>query len=605
MSSPLQLAIDAFEAAPDRAHEAGQAAFTHEVLQACLEHPESLEPAQVQQAWALLFACSDALVLTFLQGVATKVLGGQPLGRARLADACWQQLAAPAQAQRTSVMQALALLLLRQFMPADTDQAALSRLHRAVFLKLPIEGKKLLYNFAFSPDWFQWNRGDLERFMADPGTLREVAAHPDARHWLFLALAFERPLAHRPGLAQLLAQAPCEAGISDTAGAAARTLIVKLWPHWSADDRARVARQYPELADQGEQLVAHTPPRPHVAPDPALLGAILSARRQRVEAARALVMRRLPGWLEPRRRPRLALCVSGQLRGYREAFQSWQNTLLRAFDVDIYVHSWHRVGRASADPSRYMLPFEGSHFTQAYRKACRDVGYAEMRERYPHLFLALSEVGSVTVEELQQFYGTRHVVLEDETKGRYAGLSNPGLFHAKIHACHQLMREQGIEYDLVMRMRPDKAVRHIGFDARKIEQACKSRPLIFTDHASGFQFGNVQIGDQVALGTPALMDVYANTWLEAPARHRLGLWGHPEAFRGHGTLAQQCWLHDIAAPKIPIAFGPLLETGPLRALEVQTALRQDANGRDDAIDADLLAAAQRDLPGLNEPGGVP
>ena len=53
-----------------------------------------------------------------------------------------------------------------------------------------------------------------------------------------------------------------------------------------------------------------------------------------------------PAIIAERSRPlRVALCVSGQLRGYKEAFPSWPSLGLDDHQVTTFVHTWQSVGQ--------------------------------------------------------------------------------------------------------------------------------------------------------------------------------------------------------------------------------------------------------------------
>ncbi|MFA9370033.1 hypothetical protein V3G68_25695, partial [Escherichia coli] len=60
--------------------------------------------------------------------------------------------------------------------------------------------------------------------------------------------------------------------------------------------------------------------------------------------------------LRGQRKLRVAICVSGQLRGYTNALRSWRSNLLRGVDYDLFVDSWERIGRSGAEPFRSVLP---------------------------------------------------------------------------------------------------------------------------------------------------------------------------------------------------------------------------------------------------------
>jgi hypothetical protein len=295
------------------------------------------------------------------------------------------------------------------------------------------------------------------------------------------------------------------------------------------------------------------------------------------------------------RRLKVAFCVSGQLRGFRQAFKTWQKTLLKGVDSEIFVDSWTGVGRSGAEPFRSVLPFDGVSFTKAYRDACLLTPFEEIKQRYPSLFSTLAASQKVSEAEIQAFYETNHVNLDDDQESPFNAWSNQQKMHRKIESSVRMARESGIPFDLVIRIRPDKPVRALGFSWRDVVSFCRNAPIVFADHALGVHYGNLMMGDQFAIGAPDVMEVYAKTAVNYPPIADEGLFKCPSSFQGHATLAQVCWLYGITVRKIPIFFGPLREADPLSSRLIRDSLHGDAMGRMDAMDKLLLDAVSQDL----------
>jgi hypothetical protein len=299
--------------------------------------------------------------------------------------------------------------------------------------------------------------------------------------------------------------------------------------------------------------------------------------------------------LRLRRKPKVAICVSGQLRGFRKSLETWKRSLLPALDATIFVSSWSRIGRAGAEPFRYVLPFEGDRFQQEYRAIGTEIGLPEMQERYPSLFEELNRSAFIEEEELSRIYDTPHVHLDDDSNPPFESLTNPEKMHCKIEHCFHMAEATGEEFDLVIRIRPDKPVGIVALDWRDLTEATRGKGLLYTESAMGVHFGALEIGDQFAVGGMEASRIYHETWSRAPALARFGLrMFHPQ-FTGHVSLAQICWLHGIEVRKAPIRFGKLQDPEPLGADAVRSALLADGAARRDSIDRRLMAAIEQDL----------
>jgi hypothetical protein len=311
-------------------------------------------------------------------------------------------------------------------------------------------------------------------------------------------------------------------------------------------------------------------------------------------AARTAAARRLPLFALGERRIRVAVCVSGQLRGFRRVLPTWLRSLFAHVDCTFFIHSWSAIGRAGAQPSRIVLPFEGDAFTASYKKLGLQEGFEAIQQRYPSLFAALSAGGTVTAEEIGALYGTQHVVIDDDAQSPFTQFTNQQKMHYKIWAAHRLMEESGEEFDLVVRIRPDLEVRNQAFHWRDMAAACAGSPLLFTERPYGVHYGKLMIGDQFAIGAPDLLARYASAWTLVPELAPLHLAGCPAEFVGHVSLAQACWLNGLDLRRAPIRFGPLREPDRLSTAEIRAALEADAAGRMNAIDRELIGAVSLD-----------
>ena len=314
---------------------------------------------------------------------------------------------------------------------------------------------------------------------------------------------------------------------------------------------------------------------------------------QAANAARNFVAGTFP-YVKGRRRPRVALCISGQLRGYRKAWPTWA-PLLAGADVITFVHTWKKVGRGTAEPFRYNLPFEGDAFGEQYRKIGTQLGLSEMHRRYPSLFERLMLSGEVTANELSDFYHTPHVKVNDESDPRFADFSNAEKMYWKVEQCHQLMVKSGIEFDAVIRIRPDKPIVAVGFLWTQMLRALQRRPTLYTETGFGVHFGALMVGDQFAIGLPKASALYANTYSTMVEPMKVGLYKLEKYYSGHSTFAQACWLSQIEVRKAPIKFGLFQEAEAMPLHSIYTAIKYDARGRMDAHDTQFIKALEKDL----------
>lgn len=496
----------------------------------------------------------------------------------------------------------LTLLMLRAGLEGVISQAEVARLHRERFHTFDLEDLAVPYNAMFTkPPAAIANMAEMAGFVGDPASSEAFLGGLRLSQIVFLEWLLKTRLVGRPGVGEvrdaIRARLVRGRHLPDELAAAKSLLVTHGWGAGGPEPAFLAAEGLGEALAPLIDSVAETrrsfgPPPPRATLDDRLWR---SRPWQYLQAAGHMASQRLPALHLGRRKPRIALCVSGQLRGYRAAFETWKRHLLPHFEHDIYVHSWTRVGRSGAEPSRTVLPFEGPSFSAAYRAACRRLPFAELKQRQPALFRDLAATGVVTEAQIAELYGSDHVRLDDETQPPFDAWTNADKMHGKMEASYRLMEAAGREYDLIFRMRPDRALSVMAYSPRALRRICGRRPVIFADHGAGQQFAFPQIGDQIAVGAPGVMRAYSTTWSLYPAFAENGLFRCPPPMMGHITLAHNCLIHGISVEKMPGAGGSLLDPEPLSSPDIRRSLEEDAQGRMDPLDLLLLEAVAEDL----------
>ena len=573
------------EAEPYRA--AAQALF------ACVEQPGALDqvdPATRDALFRRMLLQPDcpARPLLLHEEVANRLASQSPAGVAALTAALEPTLRALS-APEPALPVLLFLLVVRSHLGWWLPQSRLSAWHRARFPDFGERDLALPYGAMFHPRAFGRNRDDLLDALARDGAAFVARLRP--HHLVLLAWSNGGTLPLGPTalgarLAALAGEHPDESDRRATRSLALAGAAVPDALGLDEGTRAEAAA----LAASRAALAS---------PDPRRAGGAVCRLSSRPwmasEVARSIAARHAPFLRRGDRRIKVAVCVSGQLRGFRAALPTWRASLFAQVEAHFFVHSWAAMGRGPAQPWRVVLPFSGARFTDAYRRLATQEGLESFEERYPSLFRALRTSGTVTADELAEAYRTPHVVVDDEADPRFVGWSNQQKMHGKIAVAHDLALASGQEFDLFVRLRPDLSLRTQAFAWADLKAAAAASPRLYADGAFGVHHGVPMIGDQFAVGGGPAMGRYAETASHYPALAALGLAGAPAELTGHLSLAQICWLHGIAVHRAPVRFGRLLEPEPFPTPAILAALRADADGRQDAVDRALIAAAKADL----------
>ncbi|WGW06064.1 hypothetical protein [Tropicibacter oceani] len=303
--------------------------------------------------------------------------------------------------------------------------------------------------------------------------------------------------------------------------------------------------------------------------------------------------------LSPDRKPRVAVCISGQLRGYKLAFPKMQRHLLANTEPVIFVDAWRKIGRKTPTPAQAWRMFDGE-FLNAYQSVANNMGYPAMQARYPAL-TTLDDASNVDAQALADFYGCPidHVRVEDDETGAFVHYSNPQKMYHKIQGAQALLESSGIDADAVLRIRPDKNINGAAreFDWHRMIDTSLNDRVFYADfpyrtHPSS----GLVIGDQAGIATMELMHVYANARDTTVEAGKLGWEDWPAQPRAHANLSHALWLNGVRVDTMPVQWGNNFDPDRLSSAATLALVEQDISSRTpDSNDDRLVAAARADL----------
>ncbi|MFZ2451268.1 MAG: tetratricopeptide repeat protein [Methylovulum miyakonense] len=309
----------------------------------------------------------------------------------------------------------------------------------------------------------------------------------------------------------------------------------------------------------------------------------------------------------PKKNLNVALCISGQLRGYKEAFSAIKKSIVEPLRPDIFVHTWQDVGFKIPYPGINALRVFQGNFLRAYQDFLlgNPYSYDDIKKILPAVFSLFDENTSVTAQQLKEFYQTDSVVVEDDQASPYASFNNQQKMRHKIAACNQLAQEHGQatgkQYDLVIRLRPDLEFHAVDTtNWVQIAEICNSEKIIFLDWSSGLrnltEGGAYGTGDVVAIGSPSSMEYYSSMSKLKDIFVEHGL-EHFSADMTHSLLAHSLWVGGYTTRILPLEKGRFISTS-LKAEKVLKAIQNDVSNLDKKVADSLVNALRQDI--INE-----
>lgn len=292
-------------------------------------------------------------------------------------------------------------------------------------------------------------------------------------------------------------------------------------------------------------------------------------------------------------RLKIAICVSGQLRGWKHAFRSWQQIGIVGHDVTYVVHTWKDTGGGPPFPPKdeRVLPAD---FQNEFRKIWNRLGQEEMLSRYSNFFSLWPQKGAeIEVDDLKCVYGTEHVYIDDDLSEPFLNFSNSEKMYYKIWECQRAADKLGVDFDLIVRIRPDlEFISYKDIDWSRIYSDCTRRGVLFCESHANYFFPNIGfcMPDQFAIASPGVMRGYANAYSMTkrhPEWDGLGLTNFPQDFIAHRNAAYATLYNGavVEAIGLPCRFSPAFK--PSNEMMKEAILR-DAIGRNDSLDELLL-----------------
>lgn len=515
---------------------------------------------------------------------------------AQMLEPTLEQLFQEPKVNNNSILMAL---LLRSKLK-KIDQQTLSALHHAYFHEFAEDDLPIPYSSIFDPHNFKMNIDDLEKYVGTQSDKLVDGSIP-LTHLVFLYWVVPQAFRDldRDFAAKGIEVRTSLCNLTANEKSAGCSLALRFLNY---DDQSESLRSIFGDASVSSQLFNNLKHSRNRLTDEAAGGLTKATKRlsslpnQLASAAWNFASATVPSFSLIGRKPRVAVCVSGQLRGYRSTFPSWRS-LLANTEATIFVDTWKKIGRGTPEPYRFVLPFEGDHFVREYKNVGTDLGMEQLRQRYPVFFENFEQSGEVSASQLSAFYQTPYVRVDDEKDPLFRDLTNSEKMYFKAERCFEMMQESGKEFDLVIRIRPDKPITAVAFFWADMIASLKTNPALYCETPMGTHYGALLMGDQFALGLPEASSIYAHTYSAAKLLQSVDLYKMNKELTGHSSFAQICWLNGIDVRKVPIKFGAFRETEPMLANDIQKTLEKDSVNRMDSYDRRLIAANAADLSG--------
>ncbi|MFM4704712.1 hypothetical protein [Aeromonas bivalvium] len=295
------------------------------------------------------------------------------------------------------------------------------------------------------------------------------------------------------------------------------------------------------------------------------------------------------------KKPRVALCLSGQMRGYVDAFKSWQHSkLLKNYSVDIYISTWEKIGRKFPSLQHAHRTFD-EPFLNEYISMLNSSSMSLLEEKYTNFFTYLTQSDYVNLDEIHKTYSHRlkNIKCISEETLPFELENNQMRMFYQIQECFNLVED---EYDIVIRCRPDKPIQNDSqIDWDRIFSVAMENDIIFSDVSTFIHpYAGYGMGDQFALGNRQTMEKYCNSFSSLQHDKCLARRVYPP-FYPHNSLAANLAEPEIIVTTIPgLMFWSLRDPVKFSNNDILSRIMMDVNSRPEfKFDSILTTALTR------------
>lgn len=289
---------------------------------------------------------------------------------------------------------------------------------------------------------------------------------------------------------------------------------------------------------------------------------------------------------------RVAVLISGQMRGYKEALPDVVNKLIKPLDADVFLSTWLQSGYREPSSLESERIFDGE-FLVTWKEVLINYSLKELKKLYVHTFDYLESLGTVDKYDIQKLISPKNSIYDDASDSEFYNWSGSKCMHYKMKSAFSLSKEHS-HYDVYIRLRPDKKITGINIEKlNALIQSVGENDILFRSGVNTGPFG-IAICDQFSLGGYNAMQAYHNIYDNELFFTENQLPGN--LYQPHFSQAFMLFFNKFNWSSIDgtLEFGDLISIKPDLNL-LKEKIIMDSKGRELKIDAQLLESLNFDI----------
>jgi tetratricopeptide (TPR) repeat protein len=268
---------------------------------------------------------------------------------------------------------------------------------------------------------------------------------------------------------------------------------------------------------------------------------------------------------------KIAVCISGQARGFELASKTWPESFNKQHDFDFYCCLWNDMGRKGLVRAHLDRYFDND-FCQIFLNDTEGLSKEATSDKYKNLYALFTGANELVTTTVESIYSPTKIDIVDT--GGFSEESNMYCMHYMIERCWKLI-DDPTAYDLIIRIRPDKSINKNNINWNAIYDKCKKGYIISDEAVSMHPSVGLVIGDQVAMSTPEIMREYSTTF--SKIKNESDIFSKYPGYRSHMSLSLSVLEKKIKVSSASdhITWGPLIDTVRLDNKTILEALNKD------------------------------
>ncbi|MGP5213867.1 hypothetical protein [Psychrobacter immobilis] len=240
---------------------------------------------------------------------------------------------------------------------------------------------------------------------------------------------------------------------------------------------------------------------------------------------------------------RVALLVSGQIRGVESALNSWVECFGLSnnsdISIDVFVSTWSK----SYTPKRLEWSRLGDlKIEESLRKKFMNEDESLILQKIDKFLPPKDITKDYLYKVFNQYLNINFMDISVESEELFSDYSNPMKMYYKIYKCFQMAEEKGV-YDLYIRIRPDIIATNTSINLNEIEKNIEKYNKVFANYSYVYEYYGFGVDDKIAIAKHNNMVVYCSTWIYDQSS--------VEEMQGHINLANNLFYHNVEVEKIP------------------------------------------------------